>query len=165
MRKMRRKDREQDRSFAERVVDTCFYAVLATVNDDGSPYCVPLSIVRDGGWIYFHCAHEGHKIDNLKSRNRVCLSCVGDVQEPPDHFTVVYESAIVSGAAEEVREDAEKARALRLLCERHTPAHMAAFDDAMAREYQATAVWKIRIEEISGKQRLPPKQRHAERRE
>jgi nitroimidazol reductase NimA-like FMN-containing flavoprotein (pyridoxamine 5'-phosphate oxidase superfamily) len=157
MRKMRRTDRERDRVFAEAVVDKCLYAVLATVNDDGSPYCVPLSIVRDGEWIYFHCARAGHKIDNLKSRNRVCLSCVGDAAEPPDHFTVVYESAIVSGPAEEVPDDAEKIRALRLLCERHTPANMAAFDAEMNREYKATAVWKIHIEEISGKQRQPLK--------
>jgi nitroimidazol reductase NimA-like FMN-containing flavoprotein (pyridoxamine 5'-phosphate oxidase superfamily) len=157
MREMRRADRKRDRSFAEEVVDTCLYAILATVNDDGGPYCVPLSIVRDGEWIYFHCAHGGHKIDNLKSRNRVCLSCVGYVEEPPDHFTVVYKSAIVFGAAEEVLEDAEKIRALRLLCERHTPANMAAFDGEAAREYTATAVWKIHIEEISGKERPSPK--------
>jgi nitroimidazol reductase NimA-like FMN-containing flavoprotein (pyridoxamine 5'-phosphate oxidase superfamily) len=155
--KMRRADRERDRSFAEHVVDSCLYAALATVNENGSPYCVPLSIVRDGEWIYFHCARGGHKIDNLKNRNRVCLSCVGNVEEPPDRFTVVYESAIVFGRAEEVLEDEEKIRALRLLCERHTPANMAAFDDEMAREYQAAAVWKIHIEEISGKQRPPLK--------
>jgi nitroimidazol reductase NimA-like FMN-containing flavoprotein (pyridoxamine 5'-phosphate oxidase superfamily) len=137
-------------------VDTCRYAVLATVNDDGTPYGVPLSIVRDGEWIYFHCARNGRKIDNLKRRNRVCLVCVGKAEEPPDYFTVIYDSAIVFGAAEEVPEGEEKVRALRLLCERHTPANMAAFDREMAREYPATAVWKIRIEEISGKQRPPP---------
>jgi nitroimidazol reductase NimA-like FMN-containing flavoprotein (pyridoxamine 5'-phosphate oxidase superfamily) len=154
---MRRKDRERDRSFAELVVDKCLYAVLATVDEDGSPYCIPLSIVRDGEWIYFHSAREGHKIDNLKQRRRVCLSCVGDVYEPRDHFTVVYESAIVFGTAEEVQGDDEKIRALRLLCQRHTPANMAAFDAEMAREYKAAGAWKIHIEEISGKQRLPPK--------
>ncbi|MDR2258526.1 MAG: pyridoxamine 5'-phosphate oxidase family protein [Treponema sp.] len=157
MGKMRRTDRERDRSFAERVVDTCLYGVLATVNGDGSPYCVPLSIVREGEWIYFHCARKGRKIDNLKGRNQVCLSCVGNAEEPPDHFTVVYESAIVFGRAEEVTGDEEKVRALRLLCERHTPANMAAFDGEMAREYHATGVWKIHIEEISGKQRPPLK--------
>ncbi|MDR0624361.1 MAG: pyridoxamine 5'-phosphate oxidase family protein [Treponema sp.] len=152
---MRRTDRERDRGFAERVVDACLYAVLATADEDGNPYCVPLSIVRDGEWIYFHCAREGRKIDNLKGRNRVCLSCVGNVEEPPDHFTVVYESAIVFGRAEEVLEEGEKVRALRLLCERHTPANMAAFEGEMAREYRSTGVWKIHIEEISGKQRPP----------
>ncbi|MDR2160264.1 MAG: pyridoxamine 5'-phosphate oxidase family protein [Treponema sp.] len=156
MRKMRRKDRERDRNFAEMVVDKCLYAVLATVNGDGSPYCVPLSIVREGEWIYFHCAREGHKIDNLKNRNRVCLACVGEAYEPPDHFTVVYESAVVFGAAEEVQQDEEKLRALRLLCQRHTPANMAAFDAGISREFGAAGVWKIHIDEISGKQRLPP---------
>jgi nitroimidazol reductase NimA-like FMN-containing flavoprotein (pyridoxamine 5'-phosphate oxidase superfamily) len=154
---MRRKDRERDRDFALSVVDKCLYAALATVNEDGSPYNVPLSIVREGEWIYFHCARAGHKIDNLRNQNRVCLSCVGDVQEPPDHFTVIYESALVFGTAEEVQQDEEKVRALRLLCQRHNPANMAAFENEMAREYRATGVWKIHIEEISGKQRLPPK--------
>jgi nitroimidazol reductase NimA-like FMN-containing flavoprotein (pyridoxamine 5'-phosphate oxidase superfamily) len=157
MRKMRRADRERDRAFAEGVVDRCRYAVLATVSDDGSPYGVPLSIVREGEQIYFHCARGGHKIDNLQRGNRVCLTCVGNVEQPPDRFTVVYESAIVFGTAEEVRDDAEKVRVLRLLCERHAPANMAAFDSEMAREYPATAVWKIHIEEISGKERPPPK--------
>jgi nitroimidazol reductase NimA-like FMN-containing flavoprotein (pyridoxamine 5'-phosphate oxidase superfamily) len=81
---------------------------------------------------------------------------VGDAHEPPEHFTVVYESAVVFGTAEEVRQDEEKIRALRLLCRRHTPANMAAFDAALDREYGAAAVWKIHIDEISGKQRLPP---------
>ena len=39
---MRRKDREMDRDFALQVLDKCEYAVLATVNPDGTPYCLSL---------------------------------------------------------------------------------------------------------------------------
>jgi nitroimidazol reductase NimA-like FMN-containing flavoprotein (pyridoxamine 5'-phosphate oxidase superfamily) len=125
MRPMRRKDREMPRDFAEAVIDKkCRFAVMATVNPDGTPYCVPLSVVRDGEWLYFHCAREGHKIDNLTHRNRVCVSCVGDTSLPPDYFTVAYESATVFGTAEEVTEREERIRALRLICERYTPANM-----------------------------------------
>ena len=46
MRTMRRKDRELPRELALAVTDKCAYSVLATVNPDGSPYCVPLSFVR-----------------------------------------------------------------------------------------------------------------------
>lgn len=156
MRPMRRKDREMPRDFAEAVIDRCRFAVMATVNPDGTPYCVPLSAARDGEWLYFHCAREGHKIDNLKYQNRVCVSCVGDTSLPPDNFTVAYESAAVFGTAEEVTEREEKIRVLRLICERYTPANMAAFDGEIRKALDATAVWRIHIDEVSGKRRVYP---------
>jgi nitroimidazol reductase NimA-like FMN-containing flavoprotein (pyridoxamine 5'-phosphate oxidase superfamily) len=157
MRNMRRKDRQTSRDFALSIVDKCLFAVMATVNDDGSPYCIPLSIARSGEWIYFHCAREGHKTDNLRGRNRVCLSCVGDTHIPEGKFTIEYESAIVFGTAQEVSLDEEKIHALRLICQRYTPANMAAFDEAIERSLAVTAIWKIHIDEISGKQKAPAK--------
>lgn len=50
---MRRKDREMDREFGLKVIDKATYGVLAMV-DEGKPYCIPLSIVRDGNTLYFH---------------------------------------------------------------------------------------------------------------
>jgi nitroimidazol reductase NimA-like FMN-containing flavoprotein (pyridoxamine 5'-phosphate oxidase superfamily) len=152
---MRRKDREMPREFAEKVVDTCVYGVLSTVNEDGSPYGVALSFARDGEWLYFHGAREGQKIDNLKRSNQVCLVCVGDTHRPDNDFTIEFESAVVYGTAAEVTEDAEKIHALRLLCERHNPANMAAFDGAVAKSLAVTAVWKIHMDGISGKKRKP----------
>jgi nitroimidazol reductase NimA-like FMN-containing flavoprotein (pyridoxamine 5'-phosphate oxidase superfamily) len=159
MQNMRRKDREMPREFAEAVTDKCLYAVLSTVGQDGSPYGVPLSIVREGDWVYFHCAQAGRKLDNLRYRDRVCLVCVGDVREPPDHFTVEYESAIIFGRAEEVEGAEEKTRILRLLCERHTPANMGEFAGAIEQGLTVTGVWKIRIENITGKRRILPVER------
>jgi nitroimidazol reductase NimA-like FMN-containing flavoprotein (pyridoxamine 5'-phosphate oxidase superfamily) len=153
---MRRKDREMPRDFAEGIIDKCRFAVMATVDPDGTPYCVPLSMAREEEWLYFHCARVGRKIDNLKRQNRVCISFVGNLSLPPDHFTVAYESAAVFGTAEEVTEREERIRALRLICERYTPANMAAFDEEIRKALDATAVWKIHIDEISGKQRTYP---------
>jgi nitroimidazol reductase NimA-like FMN-containing flavoprotein (pyridoxamine 5'-phosphate oxidase superfamily) len=148
---MRRKDREITADEALAVADKCVYAVLSTVSDDLSPYGIPVSIAREGETIYFHGALEGHKTDNLRRENRACLVCVGDVREPPDQFTVVYESAVVFGTAHEVTGDEEKLRALRLICERHTPSHMAAFEKEAAEGLKRTAVWSVHIDGISGK--------------
>lgn len=148
---MRRKDRETDEAAALAVADKCEYAVLSTINEDGTPYCVPVSPVRDGRFIYFHCAKAGQKVDNLRRSPAVCLACVGDTFRPPDEFTTAYESAIIFGAATEVTEDGERIRALRLLCQRHTPAHMDAFDAEVERSLPRTGVWKISIERITGK--------------
>jgi len=148
---MRRKDRELPRDSALAVVDTCRYSVMATVNQDGSPYCVPLSMARDGEWLYFHSALEGHKIDNLRYRNRVCVSCVGVVRDLPGEFSIGFESAIINGSAREVTDSEEKIHALELISKRYTPANMAAFDEAIKKELGRTGIWKIHIDEISGK--------------
>ena len=154
MRSMRRKDREQDEDFAFTVVDQCAYSVIATVNQDGSPYCIPISPAREGRWPYFHCAHEGHKIDNLRQRNKVCLSCVRGQEAIPGKFTLKYKSAVIFGTAAEVTDGEEKIHALNLICKRYTPGNMAAFDKAIENQLDATAIWKIHIDEISGKAKL-----------
>jgi nitroimidazol reductase NimA-like FMN-containing flavoprotein (pyridoxamine 5'-phosphate oxidase superfamily) len=154
MRNMRRKDREQDEDFALAVVDKCAYAVMATVNPDGSPYCIPISPAREGRWLYFHSAHEGHKIDNLRQRNQACVSCVGAQEIIPGKFSLKYESAVIFGSASEVLDPEEKIRALALISRRYAPDNMAAFDKAVERQLDQTAVWKIHIDEISGKANL-----------
>ena len=63
---MRRKDRERDRAFAYEVIDRCEYGVAALGGAEDSPYCVPLSLVRLGDVLYFHCALEGTKLDRLR---------------------------------------------------------------------------------------------------
>ncbi|MDR2793719.1 MAG: pyridoxamine 5'-phosphate oxidase family protein [Treponema sp.] len=148
---MRRKDREMDRAYAEQVIDRAAFAALATVNDDGTPYCMPLSPVRDGEYVYFHCAREGKKITNMRARPKVCLTFVGAVSAPEGKFTLHYESAVVSGVAEEIPDKDEKIRALKRICARYTPGNMAAFDEAIERSLAVTGVWKVRIDEISGK--------------
>ncbi len=150
---MRRKDREMDETFALEVVDKCEYAVLSMVDTEGKAYGIPVTIVRDGMAVYFHCAQEGKKIDALRSHAEVCMACVGDTCRALDKFTTEFESAIFYGQAEEVEEDEEKIHALRLLCERHTPTNMHNFEQAVSGSLPRTAVWKIRIHSITGKQK------------
>lgn len=150
---MRRKDREMDKEFALEMADKCEYAVLSMAEPDLTPYCVPLSIVRDGGFIYFHCAKAGKKSDILKKNPKVCISCVGDTHRMENKFTTEYESAIIFGTAQEVSEDEEKIHALKILCERHTPMNMAEFDEAIKRSLSVTAIWRVSIDEITGKRK------------
>ena len=124
---------------------------MATVNPDGSPYCIPLSMAREGEWLYFHSAPEGQKIDNLRRQNRVCISCTGDLRPAPGEFSIGFESAVINGTALEVTDREEKIHALRLISRRYTPDNMAAFDDAIEKSLDITGVWKIHIDEISGK--------------
>lgn len=148
---MRRKDREMSKAFALSVADRCEYAVLSMTDMQHNPYCVPISIVRAGDVIYFHCAAKGEKLICLRANPQVCLACVGDTRRMPNAFTTEYESAIIRGTVSEVIDVQEKTEALRLLCERHTPTNMSNFAQETAHSLARTAVWQIKIEVITGK--------------
>lgn len=149
---MRRKDREIDREAAWEIAERCEYATVSMIDPSGAPYCVPVSIALDAGErIYFHSATEGFKTDCLSANPNVCVLCVGNTERLTDEFSTKYESAVIRGRAHPVSDDAEKIHALRLICERHTPAFMHAFDDAIAHMLHRTAIWAITVDEITGK--------------
>lgn len=148
---MRRKDRERDAAFALSVIDKCEYATLAFTDAAGLPYAVPLTIVRIGNGIYFHGARSGKKAELLAASPRVCLSAVGDTNRLNTEFSTEYESAIVFGQVAEVTDESEKITALYALCERHTPGYLDHFESEIARSLAVTGVWRIEIEEITGK--------------
>ena len=110
-----------------------------------------MTIVREGRNVYFHSAMEGRKVECLRRQPRVCLTCVGDTAIQQDRFTTLSESAVACGTASEVTEDQDKVRALRLLCQRHTPDNMADFDRAVQTSLARTGIWKITVEEMTGK--------------
>lgn len=154
---MRRADREQDRAFALDVIDRCSFGVAAISTSEATPYCLPLSLVRVGESLYFHCAKAGRKLDLLRKNPRVCVTFVGNSQPAflpeEDMYTDYFQSAMVVGTACEVTEDTEKIAALRALCTKLTPEGMAGdhFNRAIAASLSATGVWRIRIEELTGK--------------
>lgn len=153
IRKMRRSDREMDKNGAIDVVDKCAYAVMAVTLPESGPYCVPLSIARKNEYVYFHCTKEGAKIDALKADPRVCITCVGAVEPRKNEFSTVFESAMIFGKAESVENDDEKLMALRIISEKYCPENMHVFEEYAAKSFARTAVWRIKIEHITGKQK------------
>lgn len=154
---MRRSDRQQSRQFALDLIDRCTHGVAAISTGEDTPYCLPLSFVRVGEELYFHCAHEGRKVDLLRSNPRVCVTFVGGDEPafvPPAMYTSYFQSAMVTGTAREVTDPDEKRQALRALCEKLTPGDMAAFDLAMDKSLAATALWRISMEEVTAKAKL-----------
>lgn len=150
---MRRADRERDSSFALQVIDSCEYGVAAISTGEETPYCIPLSLVRVGEELYFHCALEGRKLDLLRKNPKVCITFVEYNQSAEDAFTTYFRCAVVEGTAYEVTEQADKIAALRALCEKLTPANMADFDNAIERSLSRTGVWGIHMDQITGKEK------------
>ena len=155
---MRRNDRAKDLAFSLELIDRCSHGVMALTDEENTPYCLPLSFVRIERNLYFHCAHQGRKISILRARPKVCVTFVGKDRPAylePAEYTTFYQSVIVNGHAEEVTEAEEKICALRALCQKLTPHAMDGdkFDLAIAKSLSVTGVWKVSMDEISGKEK------------
>lgn len=155
-REIRRKDRVATKEHALGLLACGEYGVLCTVDDRSLPYGVPLSYVVLDDVIYFHSAHEGHKIDNMRHSPQVCFTVVGlTLPAYVEDFTTYYESAIVFGTAFEVEEQDKKIEALRGLCKKYLPEHMDKADADIAKSLPATAIYGIKIDHITGKIKKP----------
>lgn len=156
---LRRADRAASRDEALAVLDRAPHVVVSTVDDDGTPYGVPLSFVRAGDTLYFHAAIEGgHKADDFRHDERVCATAVVDAQpffEDGD-FTTSYRSVIARGRIRAVEDAVEFKHALVGLCMKYLPEEKHGIGAAMEHEGPNTAVWAIDIDELSGKTRRGP---------
>lgn len=152
MKAMRKARRQKDAEWAFDVFDKAPYVTVSMTRPDGSPYGVPLNLVRKGDdTFYFHCAEEGEKLDCLRHNPVVSLSavskCTPKYEEEKNNFTEYFHSAIALGKAEIVEDDSEKIEALRLLCTRFLPKYMAHFDEAIQRSLDITTVVRITLTE------------------
>lgn len=155
---MRKSGRRMEDEDAYRLLRESLWVTLSTVNARpesplglGSPYAVPISLVESEGQFFFHCALQGHKIDNMRKDSRVCITCVGEAQPNEEAFSVAYQSATFFARAEEVVTQDEKKRVLLSLCKRYAPSQDPGKQiEAMV---DGTGIWKLHILGCSGKQR------------
>jgi nitroimidazol reductase NimA-like FMN-containing flavoprotein (pyridoxamine 5'-phosphate oxidase superfamily) len=149
---MRRADRAIPESEAQRILQAGEYGILSTVSGDGQPYGLPVSYAYTGEVLYFHCAIEGHKLDNLRSNNRISFCVVGQTRVLPNKFTTNYESAIVFGHAFEVT-GAEKHTGLVELVKKYSPGFIDKGLEYISHDGDEARVYKIVIEALTGKAR------------
>lgn len=171
---MRRKDREMDKEFALSIIDKATYGNLATLNDDGTPYVIPISVARLGESVYMHSAKAGKKIDNIKKNSIASMTFVGDVKVPDKitkgeyqeaissgsvgralakKFTTEFESTVAFGKIYIVDNTDEKIKGLQLLSEKYTPDMMEYFNEAANASINAVEILRFDIEEITGKRK------------
>ncbi len=152
MRKLRRKDRAITDDEAIAILNKAEYGVLSTISPDGKPYGVPLNFCIIDNCIYFHCAIEGRKIDNIERNNSVSFCAVGHTEILPDKFGTKYESVIVSGEVVEIFDD-NKQIALEGLLKKYSSNYISKGLEYIETLKTKTRVFKISITHLSGKAR------------
>lgn len=149
---MRRKDREIELNEIVEILKRCEYGILSTIGENGYPYGVPVNYVYMDKAIYFHCAVQGQKLDNLRNNNKVSFCVVGETRVLPEQFSTKYESIIVFGKANEIY-DNEKNAALLEIINKYSKEYVEKGKQYIKNANENVKVIKINIEHISGKAR------------
>jgi nitroimidazol reductase NimA-like FMN-containing flavoprotein (pyridoxamine 5'-phosphate oxidase superfamily) len=161
---VRRRDRAvADEEWIRGLLRRAPFGTLASVRD-GQPFVNLNIFVYDeaADALYFHTAKAGLTRMNVEGNECVCFG-VGEMgrllpASTAMHFSVEYASVVVFGRARIVADDAEAERALQQLLDKYAP-HLRPGRDYRAiqpEELAVTSVYRVDIEEWSGKQKVAP---------
>jgi uncharacterized protein len=137
--------------------------MLATVADD-QPFINSNLFVYDEAEhaIYLHTAYKGRARSNVEANAKVCYSVMQMGRllpaETAANFSVEYASVVIFGRVTIVTDPTEGKQVLQKLMDKYAP-HLKPGDDYQAptdAELKVTAVYRIDIEQWSGKQNQKP---------
>lgn len=153
----RARKRISDFAVISDLLNRCHVGHLGTVGEDGWPMVKPVNFVFVDGRIYFHSAQEGEKLEHIRHDRRVCFEACLPLKyvaasENPCTATYLYRSVIARGRADIILDPRERLLALDALMAKYQPegGYGSYPEEALA----ATAVVRIELEEIVGKEEL-----------
>ena len=148
---MRKKEQEiKSIGEIEKLIEKADICRLALC-DNNMPYIVPLCYGYKDKTLYFHCAHDGKKIDIIKKNNNVCFEIEADIEinktEDPCNWAMQYQSVIGFGKAFLITDVHEKTAALDILMSHYTEGEFQYNPNSLDR----ALIIKVVIEEMTGK--------------
>lgn len=150
---LRREDRRLDDAAAMALLKRGEYGILSTSDKSNRPYGIPVNYVVIEESLFFHCATEGQKLENITANQEVSFCVVGKTEPIPEKFSTRYESVVVTGKAEVIDDHALKKNALRALVAKYAPEHIVAGDVYIDKLMDQTTVVNVSIEHMAGKAR------------
>lgn len=149
--KMRRFKQMLSQTASEDVLKRNTCGVLSLLDDDLTPYGVPLSYCYTNGCLYFHCAKAGRKLNAIKANPRASFCVVDKDQIIPSEFTTYFRSVIVSGSIEILENEDERRQALFDIGNRYSP-NVPGLENEVASSIDRAVILKLTPSSITGKQ-------------
>ncbi len=156
---MRRKDRQvTDPKEIQAIIDKADSCRIAFATNN-TPYIVALNFGYE--WndelptFYFHCAHEGKKIELMKQNSLVCLQL--DANHEFEHIeervycTMNYGSIVAMGKLEPVTDNEERIKGLNLLMQHSNRPIPKEYPES---SLERTTVLRFSATELTAKQKI-----------
>ncbi len=152
-RKMRRFKQQVSEEECAKILTEEKCAVLSVIGDEGYPYSVPVNFYYDEAEnaIYIHGAKSGHKIDAIKTCDKVCFTTwnQGFITEGSWEYNPT--SVIAFGRAKILNEISEIEKPLRALATKYFPTADLVEKEFNSPSIKAVQLIKIEIEHMTGK--------------
>ena len=94
-RQMRRLDMKMSDEDINRLLIRGREGVISTINDNGYPYSIAVNYVHLNNKIYFHCARQGQKLDNIKRDEKVSFLIYDNVEVLGEKLNTLYQSVVI----------------------------------------------------------------------
>ncbi len=149
---MRRKEKEiVGKKEIEAVIKSCQVCRLA-INDGEYPYIVPLNFGYKEGVLYFHGAMKGKKLSLLEKDSHAAFEMdtklkIVDADEACD-WSMIFQSVLGRGRISMIDSPEEKKKSLSIIMAQYSDKTF----DLPEKTINGTAVYKLTIEEMTGKQ-------------
>ena len=137
----------------ESIIRKCEICNLAMVDEDGSPYVLPMNFGYKDDYIYFHSAQTGRKIDILKKNRQVCISFSTDHdlkwvnEEVACSWSMRYRSVLAFGNVEFVDDYDQKEEALRIFMKNYSVIDFS-FNEPAVKDI---LIFRVKIEKLYGR--------------
>ncbi len=151
MREMRRKDKQVSTEQALEWLKNGSSGVLSLVDEEGKPYCVPVSYIYHADAIWIHGAREGKKISCIAHNDNACFCVFTDHGPISEKYSVRYDSVIIFGKASVVRFVPMVEEVLYEISKKYTTNDDADISSYTARFLDKVAIIRISVDEITGK--------------
>lgn len=144
----------EEKEEVESILSRSQICFVGMVDEDCTPYVIPMNFGYEKGIIYLHSAPQGKSIDILNKNDRVCICFSLDHELVFQHprvacsYRMKAKSAVCHGRVNFIEELKEKKRVLDIIMHHYSARNFEYSEPAV----KNVKIWQVRIENISAKE-------------
>lgn len=141
------------------IIDAAYVCHIAFVDDKGT-HNIPTACWREGEHLYIHGSNGGRLLKLLGAGTQACVAITHVdglvLARSAFNHSMNYRSAVIYGSFERVTEDAAKRAAMDAFMDKLMPGRSAEIRRGNDKEFAATTVMRIALDEAVAKVRTGP---------
>lgn len=145
-----------DRATLHAIIDAAYLCHVAFQDEKGS-HCIPTACWRQGEHLYIHGSNGGRLLKLLSGGTQACVAITHldglVLARSAFNHTMNYRSAVIYGCFERVADEADKRAAMIAFMDKLVPGRQAEIRAGSDKEFAATTVMRIALDEAAAKVR------------
>ncbi len=145
-----------ERSTLLAIIDAAYLCHIAFHDEKGS-HCIPTACWRQGEHLYIHGSNGGRLLKLLSSGTQACVAITHldglVLARAAFNHSMNYRSAVIYGSFERVTDESEKRDAMAAFMDKLAPGRQAEVRPGNDKEFTATTVMRISLDEAAAKLR------------